>query len=79
MCFEPLLKNSDVAGRAQRAIRAQRGLLFSAFYFCRILRTVTRNCARFEALEILFNALSNHEEISTKLMIFIVLNLSFIR
>ena len=31
MCFEPLLKNSDLAGRAQRAIHAQRGLLFLAF------------------------------------------------
>ena len=66
MCFEPLLKNSEVAGRAQR------GLWSSAFYFCHILRIVTRNCARFEALESLFNFLSNHEKISIKLMIFIL-------
>ena len=42
------------------------------------LRTVTLICARFEALESLFNFLSNNELISTKLMIYYYLILRFI-
>ena len=52
-------------------------VLFS--YFGRNFQTVTRNFARFEALESLLNSLSNNEWISIKLMTFISLNLSLIR
>ena len=42
------------------------------------LRTVTRIYARFEALESLFNFLSNNEKISIKLMIFYSLVLALL-
>ena len=37
---------------------------FAVFLFCRNFPTVHRNFARFEALESLFNALSNNAQIS---------------
>jgi len=53
--------------------------IISLHRFGHNFQTVTPFFARFEALESLFNALSNNEWISTKLMIYFYLILRFIR
>ena len=79
MFWAPFKEFWSRRARSAPSERAQRGLLCSESCFCHILRTVTRNWARFEALESLFNALSNHEWISSFIDDFYSLILSFIR
>ena len=78
--FITILPPQSSLSLALASALARNLLLWKIAEFCfgHNLWTVTRKFARFEALESLFNSLSNDEWISTKLMTFISLNLSLI-